>query len=188
MRINIKNIILILVMIFCGDAFAQIPQAEQLLASIPSEFELGADLSRNGNTFTEFIKKGQSVQDWSDMITVQIFQGLTISPAQFLQRLGGDIISACPGTISRHNIINGDINGYPVSMLDLWCPANPQTKKPESIFIRVIKGDGRLYSVQYAWRSVPSNEQVITAVNFLKSVTACDNRTTAHPCPQLSSN
>jgi hypothetical protein len=151
--------------------------------NVPADFELGADLGRNGNTFKEFVKKGQSVQDWSDMITVEIYPGAAITPAQFLQVLGGKIVAACPGAVSKRNIINGTTNGYPVSMLDLWCPANPQTNKPESLFVRVIKGDGRLYSVQYAWRSVPSNAQLDAAVTFLRDVSVCDAQGKTHTCP-----
>jgi hypothetical protein len=182
-RIIQKNAFLVMAIAFCGCAIAETPQTEQLLMSVATDFELGADLGRNGNTFKEFVKRGQSVQDWSEMITVEIYQGAAITPAQFLQNLGGKIVSACPGTVSKRNIINGTTNGYQVSMLDLWCPTNPSTSKPESILIRVIKGEGRLYSVQYAWRSTPSNDQVDAAVTFLRNVSVCDTRSAAHACP-----
>jgi hypothetical protein len=185
MRIAVNFSALLVAIIFCNHVSAQIPATEQLLFNVPGDFDLGADLGRNGNTFKEFVKKGQSVQDWSEMVTLEIDQSAALTPAQYLQGLGGKIVSACPGTVSKHNLINGTSNGYPVAMLDLSCPANPQTNKPESILIRVIKGDGRLYSVQYAWRSIPSNDQVIAAVNFLKDVTVCDKQATTHPCPAL---
>ena len=48
-------------MAFCGYAIAETSQTEQLLMSVATDFELGADLGRNGNTFKEFVKRGQSV-------------------------------------------------------------------------------------------------------------------------------
>lgn len=183
MRINLKFVISMPAIQLCGCAFAQVSPTEQLSMNLPGDFVLGADLGRNGNTLKEFVKSGQSVQNWSDMITVQILQGATITSAQFLQGVGGKIVGACPGTVSKHNLINGTTNGYAVSMLDLWCPTNPQTNKPESILFRVIKGDGRLYAVQYAWRSIPSGEQFDAAVDFLRNVTVCDMQNAQHSCP-----
>ncbi len=178
-----KTIFSLMTLAICGYAFAEASQTEVLLMNISTNFELGADIGRNGNTYKEFVKRGQSVQDWSEMITLQIFNDIEITPAQFLQSLGGKIVSACPGTVSKRNIINGNTNGYPVSMLDLWCPSNPSTGKPESILIRVIKGDSRLYSVQYAWRETPSKDQFDSAVRFLANVSVCDTRTPTHICP-----
>jgi hypothetical protein len=68
-------------------------------------------------------------------------------------------------------------------MLDLKCPNNPETSKPETVIFRVIQGKDALYSVQYAWRSVPEKEQFISAIKYLGQVLVCDTTSSDHPCP-----
>jgi hypothetical protein len=51
----------------------------------------------------------------------------------------------------------------------------------------VIKGKDALYSVQRAWRSVPSDQEVSDVMHTLSKVTVCDTRAPEHPCPSLDS-
>jgi hypothetical protein len=51
----------------------------------------------------------------------------------------------------------------------------------------VIKGKDALYSVQRAWRAVPSDQDVANVMQALAKVTVCDTRTPEHPCPSLDS-
>jgi hypothetical protein len=91
-------------------------------------------------------------------------------------------MDACPGTTAK-GIYTGQVNGYVVSMLVLKCPSNPNTGKPETTAFRVIKGKDALYSVQRAWRLVPSDQEIDEVMHALAKVTVCDTRTAEHPCP-----
>ena len=71
--------------------------------------------------------------------------------------------------------------------LVLKCPKNPATGKPETTAFRVIKGKNALYSVQRAWRSVPSDKEIDEVMHALAKVTVCDTRTADHPCPSFDS-
>jgi len=135
---------------------------------------------------TEYVPTDESVADWSRMMTVQVFHGATVSASTFLQGLGQRYMNACQGTeVLGKGVNNGTVNAYPVSMLMLKCPRNPSTGKPETTLFRVIKGTDALYAVQWAWRSVPSPDQVDQAVKSMATVTVCDTRDAAHPCPKL---
>jgi S1-C subfamily serine protease len=68
-------------------------------------------------------------------------------------------------------------------MLVLKCPKVAATGKPETTVFRVIKGKDALYSVQYAWRTVPSDD----AKNAFSKTSVCDNRDPSHPCPSFDS-
>ena len=116
--------------------------------------------------------------------TVQIFHRATIDSASFLQDVGKRYMDACPGTTAK-GIFTGDTNGYVVSMLLLKCPNNPGTDKPETTAFRIIKGNDALYSVQRAWRSVPSDPDLDAVMHSLAKVTVCDTRSPDHPCPSL---
>ncbi len=153
---------------------------ENLLFAPPKDFKFGFHSDRNGS-LTEYVPNGQTVDDWTEMLTVQVFPDLKeMEPAAFLQKLGAKWLNDCPET-PKDSIRNGQANGYPVSMLELKCPNVHATGKPESTVFRVIKGKDALYSVQHAWRTAPSVE----AKDSLSKTNVCDTRDPSHPCPSF---
>ncbi len=161
-------------------------EAENLLFSPPKDFKIGFQSQRNNSLMTEWVPATETVEDWTQMLTVQIYRGATVDPATFLQGVGKRYMDSCPGTTAK-GIYTGQVNGYIVSMLLLKCPNNPGTGKPETTAFRVIKGNDALYSVQRAWRAVPSDHDVDEVMRFLAKVTVCDTRLREHPCPSLDS-
>ena len=155
---------------------------ENLLFAPPKDFKFGFHSDRNGS-LTEYVPNGQTVEDWTEMLTVQVFRDLKENePAAFLQKVGTKWLNDCPET-PKDTIQNGKVNGYPVSMLELKCPNVHATGKSETTVIRVIKGKDALYSVQHAWRTIPSDE----AKDALSKTTVCDTRDPSHPCPSFNS-
>jgi hypothetical protein len=160
--------------------------AENLLISPPKDFNIGYQATRDKRQITEWVPAGETVEDWTQMLTVKIFRGATVDAASFLQDVGKRYVNDCPGTTAR-GVFTGQTNGYVVSMLLLKCPKNPHTDKPETTAFRVIRGKDALYSVQRAWRSVPSDQDVDDVMHALAKVTVCDTRTSEHVCPSLDS-
>jgi hypothetical protein len=161
-------------------------QAENLLFAPPPGFKVGYQSSHDSRLITEYVPGGESVDDWTQMLTVQIFRGSAVGSATFLQAVGKRYMDACPGTTAK-GIFTGDTNGYVVSMLLLKCSNNPGTGKPETTAFRIIKGNDALYSVQRAFRSEPSSLELDEAMHFLAKVTVCDTRSADHPCPSFDS-
>lgn len=161
-------------------------QAENLLFAPPPDFKVGYQSNHDNRLLTEYVPAGETVDDWTQMLTVQIFRRATIDSASFLQDVGKRFMDACPGTTAK-GIFTGDTNGYVVSMLLLKCPNNPGTGKPETTAFRIIKGNDALYSVQRAWRSVPSDQDLDAVMHILAKVTVCDTRSADHPCPSFDS-
>lgn len=58
--------------IVSGAAVANDLRDENLLQSLPAGFEVGHQAKRDGLTMVERIPAGQSVNDWSEMVTTQI--------------------------------------------------------------------------------------------------------------------
>ena len=167
--------------------FAQsLIDAESLLFSPPKDFKVGYQSERDNRLMTEFVPSGETVEDWTQMLTVQIYRGATGDPASFLGGIAKRFIDACPGTTAK-GIYKGQVNGYVVSMLLLKCPMNPGTGKPETTAFRVIKGKDALYSVQRAWRSVPSDQALDDVMHALGRVVVCDTRDQEHACPSFDS-
>jgi hypothetical protein len=159
---------------------------ENLVFSPPKNFAVGYRSSHDNRVMTEYVPDGQTVDDWTQLVTVQIFHGATVDPATFLKGVGARYEGHCPGT-SAKGIFTGQSNGYVVSMLLLKCPNNPGTGKPETTAFRVIKGRDALYSVQHAWRAVASDQEVDVAMHALAAVTVCDTRAAEHAWPSASS-
>lgn len=159
-------------------------QGENLLFAPPRNFEKAYHSDRIGS-LTEFVPKGETVDVWTEMITVQVFRGLKVDPAPFLQTMGRGFVRTCPGFHSQKGIVTGQVNGYVVSMLVVDCPLNPATGKPETTLYRIIRGKNALYSVQHAWRSVPSDKEVGDAWHAFSQVIVCDTEDASHPCPSL---
>jgi hypothetical protein len=171
----------------CNSAVAlgqSLVDAENLLVSPPKDFKVAFVSNSGNNSMTEFVPVDQTVEDWSQMLTVQVYRHAQVDAATFLQGVGKRFANACPGTtVIGKGIQTGQVNGYVVSMLFLQCPKNPRTGKPETTVFRAIKGKDALYSVQRAWRAIPSAQDVEDVMHAMGEVTVCDTRVPEHPCP-----
>jgi hypothetical protein len=177
----------LLLMSFAALASAQPSvEGENLLVSPPKDFKVGYQSSDGNRTLTEMVPTAETVEDWTQMLTVLVYRHATVDSATLLQRVGKQYMDACPGTTTK-GIFTGKTNGYDVSMLVVKCPKNPSTQKPETTAFRVIKGNDALYSVQRAWRSDPSDKEIDDVMHSLAKVSVCDTRTPDHPCPSLDS-
>ena len=178
-----------LILLVCAAATASgqsLLEAENLLFAPPKDFNIGFESNRDSRLMTEWVRAEQTVEDWSEMLTVQIYRGASVDAETFLRGVGNRYMNACPGTTAK-GIFTGQVNGYAVSMLLLKCPKNPGTGKPETTALRVIKGNDALYSVQHAWRSVPTDQAIDDVMRALAKVTVCDTRVPSHPCPSFDS-
>ena len=100
----------------------------------------------------------------------------------FAGNLGDAWAGACPGGVGR-KLGSGAENGFPVTLWNYSCPLNPETQKPESMWLKVTGGTDALYSVQYAYRQAASDQLAGPALGYLKSVTVCDTRRPDRACP-----
>jgi hypothetical protein len=158
-------------------------QNENILIPLPNGFKVGWETVRNGMKMTEFIPATETVDDWSRMVTEQIFYGRgrgdpDALPAGMVARWN----SGCPGG-SGQRAVRTQENGYSVSVWMFNCPNNPATGKPENMWMKAVAATDSLYIVQYAYRSALSKELVTPAMSYLRSVLVCDKRGAAHPCP-----
>jgi hypothetical protein len=160
---------------------------ESLLLAPPSDFRVGYQKTLPREVMTEWVPDGETVEEWTEMLTVQIYRGATVTAPDFLRGVADRYINDCRGTDTGKGMHTGQVNGYVVSMLVLMCPNNPRTGKPETTAFRFIKGADALYAVQYAWRKVPSAAEMDAAMHVLAKVTVCDTRAPLeHPCPPTS--
>jgi hypothetical protein len=113
-------------LIGCAAALAlgqSLTDDENLLFSPPKGFKIGFQSHRDNRLTTEWVPAAETVENWTQMLTVQIYRGATVDAATFLQGVRKRYMDDCPGTTAK-GIHTGQINGYVVSMLLLKCPKN----------------------------------------------------------------
>jgi len=84
---------------FClPSAQAQL-KGENLIVVPPAGFMVGYSDTINFVGLTEWIPSNETVQNWSEMVTVQIFsRRADLNPVPFLKTLQGQWLAACPGS------------------------------------------------------------------------------------------
>ena len=150
----------------------------------PADFETGYQASQGGQTIVELVPKGQTVQNWERMVTLQTFAGNTRSAIDFRRAVSDGWRSACPGG-NTINLSEGQENGYPFALLQMSCEHNPQSGRPEYTWIKAMRGERALYVAQYAFRHLPSREELTDAARRLRGMSLCDTRpgrARQHPC------
>ncbi len=122
---------------------------------------------------TEYVPKGQTVEAWTDMITVNIApNSASVSPREFLGIMEAGWRGACSDTQANW-LREGQEHGRPMAVLMLSCPLNPATGKPETSWIKGIQGQEGFYTVQKAFRTEVKEVDVVTWVKWLTGVMLC---------------
>lgn len=158
---------------------------ENLLVGMPQGFKVGFQESRKGLNMQEFVPAAETVQNWTEMVTVQLFLGRKdLEPSQFLAAMQQEWAGACKGSTATP-ITTDKVNGYPAALILLRCPLLASTGRPETTLLKAIKGNDSFYVVQRAVRSVPSGERLETMRKYIASVSVCDTRLATSPCPNF---
>lgn len=171
---------IVLLLALSASAFAY--EGENLLVSLPDGYKIDFQKKQGNVQITEMVPKAESVNGWTEMVTVQVFNGLKATPEQFRDRITALWSKSCPGAESAP-IASAVENGYPMTMWLSSCPLNKDSGKPEFTFMKAIAGKDSFYVVQKAFKATPSKEQTATWTQYLKKVGVCDTRVAARACP-----
>ncbi len=155
---------------------------ENLLIAMPKGYKPDYNAKSARGIITEMVPQGESVKNWTEMLTVQIFFRSKPGPEGFRERMAQDWAKACKGS-SLHPLAQGKENGYAFAVWMLACLRNPKTGMPEWTWFKAIQGKDSFYVVQKAFKFEPARLQIIEWTRYLKGVTVCDTRGTEHRCP-----
>lgn len=180
-----RILILFYLLLITVPAFCEI-RDENLLQNLPADYKVGYQQREGDMLMVEMVPKNEAVQNWSEMLTTQVFFGnLEVSPQGFYDLLAGMLKNVCPDAKGRL-VRTGEENGYPFALGKLTCPSNPTTGKPEYILMKTIKGNDSFYAVQKAWRREPKKEEIAQWTHYLEEVVVCDTRIPDRACPKVS--
>lgn len=168
---------------------------EQLLVPLPpGDWVVGHSAAEGNRLTTEYVPRGQTVEDRTQMLTVQIFRGDPTPALAFLERAKAVAEREQPCDLTDFSIVGSrKVNGYDGSRAQLFCTRGKRTDKGEITFLQALRGRDSLYVVQRAWRgpayttrSLPVTPDDIAAWNtHLNRVSVCDSRDPARPCPAV---
>jgi hypothetical protein len=180
---RVLGIATLLVLELTRTAWAQQLVNENLLVEVPSGYKIDFQDHKPSSLMNEMVPVSESVNNWTEMVTVQIFYNLKTTPEAFEGKMAGGWLAACTGARSDP-VANGAENGYPSGVWLLNCPKNPATSKPEITMIKAVQGNDSFYVVQKAFKFVPSKDQVGQWMKYLRSIAVCDSRLPDRACPQ----
>lgn len=156
---------------------------ENLLAELPLGFKVAYQAEQGNQTITEMVAESETVDEWTTMVTVQVYLGQnSLTPAQAQETLTNDWFNACENS-EVYPIADGQENGYDFALWQLYCPLNPATQLEEYTYMKAIAGNDSFYLVQVAFRYEPTEADVTQWMQYLKQVQVCDSRLAAQACP-----
>jgi len=136
------------------------PVYSQLVTfSVPSNFVAGAE-KNDGTTYTrEAVPKGETVDKWSEMITVTGAKGLASQPNASAEKFAGVIATgfkkACPDSFDV-KVLGANAETFATVV---GCgKIGEVTKRSETTLIVAIKGSADLYTVQWSERGKPADK------------------------------
>lgn len=161
-------------------------QDENLIQSLPPGFKIATrGTAAGGVELTEMIPNGETVDNWTEMVTTQVFFGVKdLSFQTYVSDMEKHWKSSCDEANSKR-LRDGKENGYAFHLWMQTCSYRDSTRDPEITWFKFIQGNDSTYVVQYAFHVEPSKDQVIDAMHYLAEIQACDTRRTESPCPEI---
>ena len=158
-------------------------EGENLLAALPDGYKVGFQQKKGSAQITEMVPAGETVEAWTEMVTVQVFNGLKVTPDQFRDRMVKLWSGSCANSVAGPPT-QATENGYPIAFWMMSCPLNKDSGKPEITWFKAIQGQDSFYVVQKAFKFMPSQEQAARWLKFLTDVKVCDSRLPDRTCPR----
>jgi hypothetical protein len=140
----------------------------QLVAfSMPSSFVTAYENTNGPNYIREAVLKGETVKDWTQMITVTGAKGTAanpkISPESFAGSMVGGFKSACPETFTAKGFGPakfGDQDAY-VAVASCGRVESSADKHSETALMVTVKGNSDYYTLQWAERAPTAGKNAI---------------------------
>lgn len=165
-------------------AASQSMEGENLLHTLPDGYVMAYQNRKADIAISEMIPRGETLDNWSEMLTAQIlFNGANLPIDGYQAFMAKRFHDECDRSQTTP-IADGVENGYTFAFWWQTCEYNDPAKKPEFTWFKMINGNDSSYVVQKAFRHQPSKEEVVRWSKFFKTVSVCDSRLPDRPCPR----
>jgi hypothetical protein len=167
-------------------------QGENLLVPpMPAGWVKAYDAHGNGISMVEYVPPGQGLDNWSEMINVEVFHGRGgASPAALQQKVSEGFQANCEA-LHVDGLGRGTTSGLPALRWIAYCGKVKETGKGEITYFQAVSGKANFYLVQRALRVAPFaiakppfDRAMLSAwQKFFDQVSVCDGADPARPCP-----
>lgn len=120
-------------------------------AAIMQDFVVGHEAERPGERITEFVPKGETVENWTQMITILTYDIRKRSVSIEFQGLKEQYEKDC-GKIGFSEPVIRNENGYQTTLFRLACDKSAKDGTGEYTYFKILEGQSNLFVVQRAWR------------------------------------
>ncbi len=167
------------------------PASEQLFILPPQGWVVGYHETKGNVDVTEVLPPGQTLKNWTEMLTVQIVGGMSRKSAQDVLKDQLEVVKNACEDIGAGQVSLAMENGFETAMRAVACPKSKQWGDGELSLYKVISGRDRAYVVWRSWRGpsfdkehlpVPA-ETTTEWLSFMRQVLLCDAHDPQHACP-----
>ncbi|MGH8634725.1 MAG: hypothetical protein ACRET7_11420 [Burkholderiales bacterium] len=140
--------------------------SQLVMLSYPKGFKLAHEQGTGSQYIQEHVPEGESVEKWSQMITLTGAKGLAANPKAtpqlFLQQIAGGFQRACPSSFVAKGLGSFEISGHEAIAALVGCGA-VQTGLPRSevAILIAVKGSADYYTIQWAERGPQLNQPLV---------------------------
>jgi hypothetical protein len=163
---------------------------ENFQVPLPEGWKVGWGKNDKSLQMTELVPAAETVENWTQMVTVQIFKGRTdLHPKTFSESMAGLFQRGCD-KVGTGKVGQRTVNGYASAQILIACTREAQSGRGSLTVVRSFAGNDSFYVVQMAWRTDPfaldampiSREQFMQGLAHLDGAVVCDTRGNEHPC------
>jgi hypothetical protein len=141
--------------------------SEVVVRPYPDGFVEAYANTHGANYINEMVLKGETFNQWSQMITTTGKEGLSsdanLTPRLFLDRIAGGFKRMCPDTFSARGIGTATISGHDAFFAWASCGTlkSAESAHSESTLFIAIKGTQDYYTLQWAERGPASSQPIL---------------------------
>lgn len=157
-RPYLREIAAALFLILPGAAMADTLQIGDLVIAIPDDFELAHQFDAPGSKGFEFIRQGDDIKAWDEMVSVQVSG--KIDARLMVDTIAKGFLARCP---SLQSVTGFEDKNLPIgetdTMVIIVCedmntdrlPDQITMREKQFVAIRALQSEFLTYTMQYAW-------------------------------------
>ncbi len=164
---------------------------EFYLAALPPGWHKRGEAADALGHHGDWLPEGQSLEDWTDRMTLQVVPGLAGEPPpDFLDRMANLRAESCVNMFATE-VESAPVNGFPVGFRIIACTRDKRTDMGDVKLVRVVSGEQALYVIQRTFRVAPfappsfplDGDALEAARAALEYGFACRRASARRPCP-----
>lgn len=159
------------------------PSEDRVIAPDLDRWVIGYEAHSATQVIREEVPEGESVKDWTRMVTTQRFGGLAAltTPENYVANVARGVERKCPG--ARVSAIRSlSMTGRPAVRVTIDCPVLAETGKRETFLLEATGGTFDMLVKQVAFRGPRTPADMAWASQFLDALVYCAGGTTVRAC------